>query len=149
MNPPLRTAADVLAIKEGLRDGTIDCIASDHAPHTREQKNREFDQAPFGIIGLETELALAYQELVLKEKMPLSFIIEKLTKNPAEVVRLKTRGSLKVGNPADVIIFDPNASFVFKEDNIASKSANSPFLNWTLQGVVTETFVAGNLVYQG
>ncbi|MCP4481608.1 MAG: dihydroorotase [bacterium] len=146
MNPPLRTAEDVAGIKEGLKDGTLDCIASDHAPHTKEEKNKEFDFAPFGIIGLETELALAYQELVLKEKLSLSSVIEKLTKNPAEVMRLKTKGSLKIGFDADLIIFDGNEKF--KANNFISKSSNSPFLGWELQGVINQTIVAGKVVYK-
>ncbi len=146
MNPPLRTQADVDAIKEALIDGTIDCIASDHAPHTKEEKNKEFDLAPFGIIGLETELALAYQELVLKKKMPIENLIEKFTTNPAKIIRLDGKGSLKIGNTADLIIFDPNKKFKVS-DYIASKSSNTPFLNYELKGVVDSTFVNGKIVW--
>ncbi|MDR0676153.1 MAG: dihydroorotase [Elusimicrobiota bacterium] len=147
MNPPLRTNSDVMAIIEGLKDGTIDAIASDHAPHTIEEKNREFDLAPFGIIGLETELALAYTELVLKAKMDISTVIKKLTINPAKIMRIENRGSLQVGNFADVIIFDPNKKFRVG-DYIASKSSNTPFLDWELQGVVDLTIVNGKVVWQ-
>jgi dihydroorotase len=146
MNPPLRTKQDIKAIIEGLKDGTIDCIASDHAPHTSEEKNREFDLAPFGIIGLETELALSYTQLVLKEKMDISFVLKKLTANPAKIIRLEDRGNLNVGNFADVIIFDPNKKFRVG-DNIASKSSNTPFFDWELQGVVDTTIVNGRIVW--
>jgi len=112
MNPPLRTERDVKAIKKGLLDGTIDCIASDHAPHTKEEKNKEFDLAPFGIIGLETQLSLAYQELVLKEKMSLTDMVKKFTINPSKIMRIEKRGSLKVGNFADLVIFNPNKKMV-------------------------------------
>ena len=146
MNPPLRTDADVEAIKQGLLDGTIDCIASDHAPHTKEDKNKEFDMAPFGITGLETELSLAYQELVLGEKMELSEMVKKFTVNPAKIIRLEKRGSLEIGNFADLVIFNPNKKLVVSE-LVASKSSNTPFLDWELDGIVETTIVNGKIVW--
>ena len=124
----------------------MDCIASDHAPHTKEDKNKEFDMAPFGITGLETELGLAYQELVLGEKMELLDMIKKFTVNPAKIIRLEKRGSLEVGNFADVVIFNPNKKLVVSE-LVASKSANTPFLDWELDGLVETTIVNGKIVW--
>jgi dihydroorotase len=147
MNPPLRTKKDVAAIKKGLFDGTIDCIASDHAPHTKEEKNREFDLAPFGIIGLETELSLSYQELVVKEKMDLLEMLKKFTLNPQKIMKIKKRGSLEIGNFADIVIFNPNEKFKVS-DKIISKSSNTPFLDWELQGVVEITIVNGKIVWE-
>ncbi len=146
INPPLRTKDDVKAIIEGLKDGTIDIIASDHAPHTKEEKNREFNFAPFGIIGLETELALTYQKLILEEKMDINFVLKKLITNPIKLINLKNRGIIKPEYFADIVIFDPNKKFIPK-DNIASKSSNSPFLDWKLLGKVDTTIVNGKIVW--
>lgn len=146
MNPPLRTQDDVKAIIEGLKDGTIDIIASDHAPHTKEEKNREFNLAPFGIIGLETELSLVYQKLILEEKMDINFVLKKLITNPIKVINLKNRGSIKPEYFADIVIFDPNKKFTLNE-NVASKSSNSPFLDWELLGKVDTTIVNGKIVW--
>lgn len=147
MNPPLRTERDVKAIIAGLKDGTIDAIATDHAPHTEEQKSREFELAPFGIIGLETMLSLSYEYLVEKNKISLMKVIEKLTANPAKIMNLSNRGSLAKGNLADITIFDDKKTWVLDPNNIKSKSKNTPFLNWELKGVVTQTLVSGKLVY--
>ncbi|MCA6071199.1 MAG: dihydroorotase [Endomicrobium sp.] len=148
MNPPLREQKDVDAIKQGLADGTIDCIATDHAPHTREEKNREFDLAPFGIIGFETMLSLVLNELVDKNVLSLSDAISKMTSNPAKIFNLVGRGSLIDGNIADITIIDPKYSYEFKKENIVSKSENSPFIGRKFKGGAVMTIVAGNIVWQ-
>ena len=145
MNPPLRTAADVEAIKEGLADGTIDCVASDHAPHTREEKSREFDIAPFGIIGLETMLSLSIMNLVDTKILSLKQLIAKFTSNPARIFALTDRGTLSKGKRADITIIDP--SKVFVANSFISKSSNSPFLGKKLKGVAEYTIVGGKTVW--
>ncbi len=147
MNPPLRTQKDVDAIKEGLKDGTIDCIATDHAPHTLEEKNREFDTAPFGIIGFETLLSLTLNELVDKNILTLSEAIAKMTVNPAKIFSLDTRGSLKAGSAADVTIADLNHEYEFKKEDILSKSKNSPFIGRKFKGCAVMTIVGGKIVW--
>ncbi|MDR0724061.1 MAG: dihydroorotase [Endomicrobium sp.] len=148
MNPPLREQKDVDAIKEGLVDGTIDCIATDHAPHTQDEKNQEFDLAPFGIIGFETLLSLVLNELVDKNVLSLSEAISKMTLNPAKIFNLKDRGSLKEGSIADITIIDPQYSYEFKKENIVSRSKNSPFLDRHFKGGAVMTIVGGNIVWQ-
>jgi dihydroorotase len=143
MNPPLRTAQDRAAILEGLSDGTIDVIASDHAPHTRAQKSREFDFAPFGIIGLETTLPLVITELVNKKVMSLPQAIKALTDAPAKALNLPG-GHLAPGAPADVTLIDLKAKNSIEQ--FASKSQNSPFIGWTLQGKAAATLVGGDIV---
>ncbi|HCJ66150.1 MAG TPA: dihydroorotase [Elusimicrobia bacterium] len=144
VNPPLRTKEDVEAIKKGLTDGTIDCIATDHAPHTEEEKNKEYDLAPFGIIGLETLLSLVVTELVNKKIISLMEAIAKVTINPAQVLKLNS-GQLKPGSPADITIVDLNKKW--KVENFVSKSKNSPFLGWQVTGKVVNTIVNGKIVY--
>ena len=148
MNPPLRTARDVDAIKEGLADGTIDCIATDHAPHTQEEKAREFDAAPFGIIGFETCLSLILNELVDGGVLTLSEAIRKMTVNPAEIFNLKDRGSLKAGSIADITIIDPDYFYEFKKADILSKGKNSPFIGRNFKGGATMTIVGGKIVWE-
>ncbi|MDR1523037.1 MAG: dihydroorotase [Endomicrobium sp.] len=148
INPPLREQKDVEAIKQGLADGTIDCIATDHAPHTQDEKNQEFDLAPFGIIGFETLLSLVLNELVDKNILSLSEAISKMTSNPAKIFNLKNRGSLQNGSIADVTIIDPNYSYEFKKESIISKSKNSPFLGRQFKGASVMTIVDGNIVWQ-
>src|SRR5882724_7042463 len=143
MNPPLRTEEDRLAILEGLADGTLDIIASDHAPHTVAQKSREFDFAPFGIIGLETTLGLALTELVQKKIRPLPAVIAALTDAPARAMNL-TGGHLSPGAPADVTLIDLKAKHVV--ERFASKSQNSPFIGRTLHGKAAATLVGGEVV---
>lgn len=145
MNPPLRTEDDRLAIMEGLADGTIDVIASDHAPHTFAQKSREFDNAPFGIIGLETTLGLVLTHLVQKKVMTLASAIRALTDAPARAMHLPG-GHLSPGAPADVTLIDLKAKRTVSE--FASKSQNSPFTGWTLQGQAVATLVGGEMVMQ-
>lgn len=145
MNPPLRTQDDVDAIIEGLCDGTIDAIATDHAPHHEDEKEREFDLAPNGIIGFETALPLAISMLYKTGKMSLSEIIACMTYKPSEILQL-SKGELHVGAAADVVIFDPERSFVIKRDEIVSKAKNTPFIGTELYGAAQYTIVAGEIV---
>jgi dihydroorotase len=147
MAPPLRLAADVEAIKEGLQDGTIDAIASDHAPHHRDEKEVEFDQAANGIVGLETALPLTLK-LVDAGILSLSAAVRKLTINPARILGLPY-GTLSVGAPADVVIFDPAYSWRVEPAKLRSKSKNTPFGGWELAGKVMLTIVGGRVVYSG
>ena len=147
MNPPLRTEKDVQAIKKGLKDGTIDCICTDHAPHTLEEKSREFDIAPFGIIGFETLLSLVLNELVDKKVLTLSEAIAKMTVNPAKIFSLNGRGSLKPGSFADVAIIDTKYSYEYKKEDILSKSKNSPFIGRKFKGGAVMTIVGGKIVW--
>ena len=147
MNPPLRTKEDVEAIKKGLADGTIDAIATDHAPHTDSEKDVEFDLAPFGIIGLETALSIAVTELIEKKVLSWSELIEKMSLNPAKILGLKTP-SLKKEALADIAIIDPQKEYIYSKASIESKSKNSPFIDWRLKGKVTDLFVGGNLVME-
>ena len=148
MNPPLREQKDINAIKEGLADGTIDCIATDHAPHTQEEKNKEFDLAPFGIIGFETMLSLVLNELVDKNVLTLSKAVEKMSVNPAKIFNLEGRGSLKDGSIADITIIDPDYSYRFTKESIISKSKNSPFIDRDFKGGAAITIVGGKIVYK-
>ena len=145
MNPPLREEEDRRAIIEGLRDGTIDIIATDHAPHSKEEKERPLTEAPSGIIGLETALPLALTNLVGKEGFSIGDIITLMSCNPAKLYGLKA-GTLSVGSAADIVIFD--ATQVRKAGNYVSKSQNSPFTGMDLTGVVKYTIVNGEIVYQ-
>jgi dihydroorotase len=146
MNPPLRTEDDRQAILAGLADGTIDVIASDHAPHTSAQKAREFDNAPFGIIGLETTLGLVLTHLVQKKVMSLSAAISAMTDAPARALHL-SGGHLSPGAPADITLIDLKAKHTV--EHFASKSQNSPFIGWNLQGKAAATLVGGHVVMRG
>lgn len=143
MNPPLRTNEDKLAIIQGLKDGTIDLIATDHAPHTIEEKAREFTKAPSGIIGLETALPLGITKLVKEGHLTLLSLLEKMTINPARLYHLDA-GYLKEGGPADLVLFDPEESFVVTD--FASKASNSPFVGETLFGKIHGTICEGIIV---
>ncbi len=145
MNPPLRTQEDVDAILEGIADGTIDVIATDHAPHSQDEKNVEFDLAPFGIVGLETALSLSL-ELVEKEIITLEEMIKKLTVTPSEIVGIE-RGTLVPGSIADLVVFDPGMSCTVNPEEFSSKSRNTPFSGWELKGVVSNTIVSGKVVF--
>jgi len=145
MNPPLRTKDDVEAIKNGLRDGAIDVIATDHAPHTDAEKDVEFDFAPFGIIGLETALSLAAMELVDTKVLSWAGLIAKMSSNPARILGLD-RGNLKKGSVADLVIIDPPNEYIYKKEAIESKSKNSPFIDWKLKGKAVSVFVNGTIV---
>ena len=148
MNPPLRSADDRDAMIAGLMDGSIDCIATDHAPHARHEKEVEFDKASFGITGLETALGIALTELHHRRKLPLKRIIELLSTNPAKIAGLTGRGSLAVGSHADVTIFDPKRKWKFEGDKSKSKSRNTPFDGWQFTGGVVSTVVNGNVVFR-
>lgn len=147
MAPPLRQKEDVEAIKEGLRDGTIDAIATDHAPHHRDEKDVEFDQALNGIVGLETALPLTLN-LVTEGVFSLSEAIRKLAVNPARILGLPC-GTLSLGAPADVTIFDPTRTWKVTPGKLRSKSKNTPFGGWDLTGYVVLTMVGGRVVYEG
>jgi dihydroorotase len=146
MNPPLRSAKDRDAILEGLTDGTIEILCSDHAPHCDYEKEVEFDYAPFGITGLETELALSLMQLVHTKRISLSEMIAKYTVNPARLLNLN-KGTLSPGADADVTVFDPAQEWVYAREDSASKSKNNPFFGWKLKGRVTATIVGGKTVW--
>lgn len=146
MNPPLRTEEDRLAIIDGLKDGTIDLIATDHAPHAPEEKARPITEAPSGILGLETALALGITKLVEPGHLSLMELLRKMTIAPAEMYHLDA-GYLAEDGPADLILIDPKA--VYKVEEPVSKSANSPFIGWELTGQVRATMCSGRIVYQG
>jgi dihydroorotase len=143
MNPPLRSARDREAIIEGLADGTIEILCSDHAPHCDYEKEVEFDYAPFGITGLETELALSLMQLYHTKRLGLEDLIAKFTVGPARLLRLG-KGTLSIGSDADVTVLDPNRDWVFDKATTASKSFNSPFYGWPMKGKAVATIVAGN-----
>lgn len=147
MNPPLRSARDREAILAGLVDGTLEVICSDHAPHCDYEKEVEFDYAPFGITGLETELALALMQLYHTRRMSLPDLIAKFTTAPARLLRLP-KGTLNIGADADVTVFDPDCHWVFDREQSASKSQNSPFYGWRLKGKAVATIVAGKIVWR-
>lgn len=144
MNPPLRTEEDKAAIIEGLRDGTIDLIATDHAPHTKEEKGKSFTEAPSGIIGLETALALGITELVEKKRLTMVQLLGKMSFNPAKLYGLDA-GYLAEGGPADLVIFDPDCSQTFWK--FISKAANSPFTGRSLRSEIEYTICAGKVAY--
>lgn len=146
MNPPLRTEADVAAVREALRDGTLDAIATDHAPHGELDKDREFDLAANGIIGLETAVPLTLQ-LVRENRLDARRMVELLSVNPARILGVPG-GTLSVGAMADIAVIDPEKKFVFTEESIQSKSRNSPFLGWQLQGKAVLTIMAGRITWQ-
>ncbi len=146
MNPPLRSAADRDALLRGLLDGTVDAIATDHAPHAVHEKSVEFDRAPFGLIGLETALGLAIARV---PGLPLTRLVALLSTNPARIVGLKNRGTLSPGNVADVTIFDPRKRWTYDVSRSRSKSRNTPFAGWQLTGKVRATIVGGRVVFRG
>ncbi|MDR2763151.1 MAG: dihydroorotase [Planctomycetaceae bacterium] len=142
MSPPLRSRNHVEACIEGLRDNTIDVIASDHAPHATEKKMRELDQAPFGVIGLETALSVVITNLIKPEILTWTSLIEKLTINPAKILNIP-KGSLRVGEDADITIIDPEFQWRVKVEDFKSKSKNSPFIGMTLTGKPIAVFIKG------
>ena len=148
MNPPLRSAADREAILVALADGTVDAIATDHAPHALHEKQVEFERAAFGITGLETALALVITKLHREHKIPLTRIVELFTAGPARVFDLRGRGSLAKGNHADVTIFDPKKRWTFEAAKSRSLSRNTPFDGWQLMGRVVVTIVCGKIVHR-
>ena len=147
MSPPLRTAADVEAIIAGIADGTIDCIATDHAPHAREKKMLELDRAPFGILGLETAIGLSVMRLIVPGHLGWPRLVEAMSTLPARILGLD-RGTLRTGSPADVTIIDPDRTWKVDVKSFRSKSINSPFDGWTLRGRAVATIVGGRVKYR-
>ena len=147
MNPPVRSERDTEALLQGIADGVIEILASDHAPHCSFEKEVEFDDAPFGIVGLETELGIFLTKLVHQKVISLSKMIEMLTINPARFLGLD-RGTLNVGAPADITIFDPDRPWTVDRNQFVSLGRNTPFEGWPLQGKATTTIVGGKIVWQ-
>lgn len=148
MKPPLREPSDVEAVTEGFVNGTIDAIATDHAPHPGDEKMQEFERCPFGIIGLETALGLALQQLYFSRRMILPNIVRLFTQGPAEILSLKDKGSLRVGNPADVTIFGLDHEWTYDVNQSPSKSRNTPFDGRKFRGGPIATIVAGKVVWK-
>lgn len=146
MNPPLRTEADRQALIEGLKDGVITCICTDHAPHTADEKDQEFDYAPFGITGLETSLAVSLEVMHYEHECSLSQVVAWLTHKPAEVLKLEA-GTLSAGANADIAIFNPEEKWEVTKQGFKSKSINSPWVGCSLRGKVHRTIVGGKTVY--
>jgi dihydroorotase len=146
MNPPLREAADRDAMLEGLRDGSVDAIATDHAPHHLDEKRVEFDRAPFGIVGLETAVSLCFDRLVHAEVVSLVRLVELMSVNPARILRVPG-GSLAVGAPADITVLAPDLDVTIDAARMRSRSKNTPFDGWRLRGGVAATIVGGRTVY--
>ena len=147
MNPPLRTKADVDALKEGLKNGIMEVISTDHAPHTFEEKNTSMKRAPFGIVGLETAAALTYSELVLGNYLTPMQMAEKMCYNPAKVIGLD-KGDIQVGKVADIVVFDPNETYKIDVNTFASKGKNTPFHNREVTGRIVATICDGRVVYE-
>jgi dihydroorotase len=144
MNPPLRSRADMLAVRQGLIDGVIDAIASDHAPHTENEKEIEFERAEFGVVGLETELAVAITELVHTGLLDWSGLVQKMALNPARILGIN-KGSLSVGADADLIVVSADKEWVVEKEGIRSKSKNSAFLGRKLKGALDYTICGGKI----
>ncbi|HEX8552576.1 MAG TPA: dihydroorotase [Abditibacteriaceae bacterium] len=147
MNPPLRTKEDIDALIEGLKDGTIDAIATDHAPHATFEKEQEFDRAPFGITGIETMLSLSIKHLVEPKHLTLTEVLAKMTAAPAKIMNLDA-GTLQMGARGDVVVFNAEAHWVFDASQSASKSKNSPFDGVEMVGEVQATVANGQVIYQ-
>lgn len=148
VNPPLRTAKDIKGIITGLKDGTIDAIATDHAPHSAEEKARPLTRAPSGMVGLETSLAITLTELYHTGKMKLPEIIKRMTYTPASILHLSSKGRLSLGSDADITIFDPEEVWTIDPEQFASKARNTPFAGREVKGKVKYTIVGGNVIYQ-
>lgn len=146
MNPPLRTKDDIAAVKKALKDGTLDAISTDHAPHTENEKDVEFDKSPFGIIGLETSLPLSLA-LVEEKILSMTELVTKMSVKPAEILRID-RGHLSEGAVADVTVFDPDLEWTVEKEKLESKSKNSPFLGWKVKGKATDVISEGRLILQ-
>jgi dihydroorotase len=147
MNPPLRSAADRDAMIEGILDGIVDAIATDHAPHATHEKEVEFENAPNGITGLETALGLCLRWLHKEWKLPLGRVLTLLSAQPAALLGLKGRGTLAVGSFADVVVFDPKVEWIYRAKETHSKAHNTPFDGWTMQGKVRWTISEGRVAY--
>lgn len=146
MNPPLRTNKDLLAIIEGLKEGSIDAIITDHAPHAKDEKDKELSSAPNGIIGFETALPMEIMNLVDNGHISYLDLVKLTSYNPAKLLKID-KGTIEIGKIADITIFDPNEKYTYLEENIVSKSKNSPYIGEELKGKVKYTLVGGKLVY--
>jgi dihydroorotase len=147
MNPPLRTESDVAALVEAVRSGVVDVIATDHAPHTAEEKNREFEKAPFGIVGLETTVSLVLDRFVHRKLITLGRFVEILAANPARLLGLAAKGRIAPGADADLTVLDLDRETTVDKNRFESKGRNTPFDGWTLRGGVAMTIVGGRLAY--
>jgi dihydroorotase len=147
VNPPLRTQADVDGIIQGLQDGTIDAIVTDHAPHSAQEKAKPLAEAPSGMVGLETSLALTLTALYHTGKLPLPWVIAKLSTAPALILG-QPKGTLAVGADADLVIFDPDEEWTIDPERFASKGRNTPFAGWKVKGKVKYTIAKGKIIYQ-
>ena len=147
MNPPLREEKDRKAIIEGLKEGTIDCIITDHAPHSEEEKNQDLSKAPNGIIGFETALSAEIMNLIDTGELTYLDLVKLTSYNPAKLIKID-RGTIEVGKIADITIFDPNEEYIYTKEMIVSKSKNTPFIGKKLKGKVRYTIVNGKIVYQ-
>lgn len=147
MNPPLRSRSDVKAMVKAMRDGIIDVIATDHAPHTPDEKAVEFDQAPFGVIGMETAVSLILDRFVHTQTITLSRFIEMISLNPARILGLKNKGRIAAGTDGDLTLLDLNKDIIVDVNTFESKSRNCPFDGWKLRGCPVKTIVKGNVVY--
>ena len=147
MNPPLRSKADVEALRQGLKDGIMDVIATDHAPHAREEKDKSMADAVFGIVGLETSAALTFTSLVKTGLLSMMDMAEKMSFNPAKILGLDDRGSVSEGKRADIAIFDPSRTYRIDKNTFASKGKNTPFDGFEATGEVVCTLVDGKVVY--
>jgi dihydroorotase len=148
MKPPLRTEEDRVALVDGIKRGVIDVIASDHAPHTEDEKELEFNFAPFGVVGLETMVGLIFDKLVMSGIINLKRFAEVLSLNPAKILGLDSKGSLEVGKDADITIIDPEMKMKIDPEKFKSKAKNTPFKDWEVKGVPVFTIVSGKIVYK-
>ena len=147
MNPPLRSKEDVEALRQGLKDGTMDVISTDHAPHMMSEKDKPMEKSAFGIVGLETSACLTYTELVEKGVLTMMQMAEKMSYNPAKVLGLEDRGSISEGKTADIVVFDPRPEYCIDVNTFYSKGKNTPFHGWPVKGEVRCTLVDGKIVY--
>jgi dihydroorotase len=147
MNPPLRTAEDLTALREALADDVIDCIATDHAPHAIEEKETTFDDAPFGIVGLETAVGVLWTELVHKANFPIMRLVEAMSTKPCQILGLDG-GTLREGSRADVTVIDPEVEWVAHPEKFRSKGKNTPYTGWKLKGKVVMTICDGQVVFR-
>lgn len=148
MNPPLRAREDVDALREGLKNGIMDVIATDHAPHSEEEKNKSMAEAAFGIVGIETSAALTYTELVEPGILTMTDMAEKMSTNPAGILGLVDKGSVSEGKTADIVIFDTRREYTIDKDTFASKGRNTPFHGRKVKGQVMYTLAGGTIVYE-